>query len=190
MSTRPELPRQFVLDHKRRRIMHAAAELASERDHSKITIADIVRAAGVARKTFYDIFGGREQCFARTVEWAEEEAIEAVKVALREADGSFDMRLGVALDTVLRYMAEHPDEARLVLVDGFALNPASIENHRRRWLTTISLSLSTKDELIVEGIWAVLRQHAAEIGAGDPYHLRAQLHEFVMATEPTVASPF
>ena len=61
--TRPELPREFVAAHKRRRIMDAMAELSAEQGYEATKIADIVRRAGVARKTLYDNFDGKEELF-------------------------------------------------------------------------------------------------------------------------------
>ena len=49
--TRPLLPREFVAVHKRRRVMDAIAELSAEQGYEATSIADIVRRAGIARKT-------------------------------------------------------------------------------------------------------------------------------------------
>ena len=61
--TRPELPREFVAVRKRRRMMDAMAELSAEQGYEATKIADIVRRAGVARKTLYDNFDGKEEVF-------------------------------------------------------------------------------------------------------------------------------
>src|SRR6476469_8018554 len=61
--TRPVLPREFVAVRKRRRIMDAMAELTAEQGYEATKIADIVRSAGVARKTLYDNFDGKEEVF-------------------------------------------------------------------------------------------------------------------------------
>ena len=58
MTNRPELPREFIADHKRRRMMGAIAELTAAQGYESTKIADIVRRAAVARKTLYDIFDG------------------------------------------------------------------------------------------------------------------------------------
>ena len=44
-SIRPELPREFVASHKRRRMMDAVAELVAEKGYEATKIADIVRRA-------------------------------------------------------------------------------------------------------------------------------------------------
>ncbi|MGN6201020.1 MAG: helix-turn-helix domain-containing protein, partial [Solirubrobacterales bacterium] len=62
-AMRPELPREFVASHKRRRMMDAIAELTAEQGYEATKIADIVRRAAVARKTLYDNFDGKEDLF-------------------------------------------------------------------------------------------------------------------------------
>ena len=59
----PRSPREFVAGHKRRRIMDAIAELTAEQGYDATKIGDIVRRAGVARKTLYDNFEGKEEVF-------------------------------------------------------------------------------------------------------------------------------
>ena len=93
--TRPELPREFVAVHKRRRMIDAMAELCAEQGYEATKIADVVRRAGVARKTLYDNFDGKEELFlaafdsdltrrsARSVEAACEAAGEGWQAAGR-----------------------------------------------------------------------------------------------------------
>src|SRR3954462_15979685 len=66
-SIRPELPREFIAGHKRRRKMGAIAELTAEQGYEATKIADIVRRAAVARKTLYDNFDGKEDLFLSAV---------------------------------------------------------------------------------------------------------------------------
>src|SRR3954447_15381069 len=68
MSTRPELPREFVAGHKRRRMMDAVAELTAEQGYEATKIADIVRRAAGARKKLYDNFAGKEALFPPPVD--------------------------------------------------------------------------------------------------------------------------
>src|ERR1044072_7343375 len=69
-SPRPPLPPEFIALHKQRRIMDALAELTSEQGYEATKISDIVRRAGVARKTLYDNFEGKEEVFLATFDAA------------------------------------------------------------------------------------------------------------------------
>ena len=80
-SARPALPREFVAVHKRRRMMDAMAELTAERGYGATKIADVVSRAGVARKTLYDNFAGKEELFLAAFETTVAEARESVEAA-------------------------------------------------------------------------------------------------------------
>jgi AcrR family transcriptional regulator len=54
------LPSDFITCQRQQRITKAVAELVTENGYHGTKIADIVRRAGVARKTFYDAFAGKE----------------------------------------------------------------------------------------------------------------------------------
>jgi len=54
------LPSAFVQQKKQERIVHAFAELVTEQGYDATKISDIVKRAGVGRKTLYDNFDGKE----------------------------------------------------------------------------------------------------------------------------------
>lgn len=61
VATRPpRISGEFLNARRRERILRALADLISDRGYFETRIADIVRQAGVARKTFYDTFDGKE----------------------------------------------------------------------------------------------------------------------------------
>ncbi|MEZ0365531.1 TetR/AcrR family transcriptional regulator [Mycobacterium sp. pUA109] len=47
----------------RRRLLDGLAASIAERGYRATTVADIVRAARTSKRTFYDQFGGKEECF-------------------------------------------------------------------------------------------------------------------------------
>jgi AcrR family transcriptional regulator len=78
IPVRPALSREFVAGHKRRRIMDAIAELTAEQGYDATKIGDIVRRAGVARKTLYDNFEGKEEVFLSAFDTAVDEAFARI----------------------------------------------------------------------------------------------------------------
>ena len=60
---RQRLSREFIARHQRARIVTALAEETMDRGYRAVTVADIVRRAGIARNTFYDNFSSKEDCF-------------------------------------------------------------------------------------------------------------------------------
>ena len=73
-----QLPREFIAQHQRARIIAALAEETVEKGYRAVTVADIVRRAGIARNTFYENFRSKEDCFLATQEFAMTAALERV----------------------------------------------------------------------------------------------------------------
>lgn len=125
MSTmRPELPREFVASHKRRRMMDAIAELTAEGGYEATKIADIVRRAAVARKTLYDNFDGKEDLFLSAIDATMTEAREGVEAACAEADSS-EAGIVAGIASLLDYVAEHPATSRMCMVEAISATPSS-----------------------------------------------------------------
>src|ERR1700743_3401371 len=108
---RQRLSREFLAHHQRARIVKALAVETMERGYRAVTVADIVRRAGIARNTFYDNFASKEDCFLATQDYAVEEALQRVVEAAAEAE-SWEDRLIAGLSAFLRYVAGEPALAR------------------------------------------------------------------------------
>jgi AcrR family transcriptional regulator len=67
------LPREFVEQNQRNRLMAAALDVFTERGYAATSIAEVIKAAGVSRHTFYNYFAGKEAAFLGTydviVDW-------------------------------------------------------------------------------------------------------------------------
>ncbi len=123
-AMRPELPREFVASHKRRRMMEAVAELTADSGYEATKIADIVRRAAVARKTLYDNFDGKEDLFLSAIDATMTEMRELVEGACAEAD-SPEGGIIAGLEALLDYIAEHPAPARMCMVEAISATPSS-----------------------------------------------------------------
>lgn len=123
--TRPELPREFIAVHKQRRMIAAIAELSAEQGYGATKIADIVSRAGVARKTLYDNFDGKEDLFLSAFDLYFVEAKVAVQVACEETGGGWQQRIEAGLAALLRFVAEQPAAARMCLVEALSATPRS-----------------------------------------------------------------
>lgn len=126
MSTiRPELPREFVASHKRRRMMDAIGELTAENGYEATKIADIVRRAAVARKTLYDNFDGKEDLFLSAVTTTLTEMREAIEAGCEEAGEPPEIAIVAGLEALLDYVAEHPAAARMCMLEAISATPNS-----------------------------------------------------------------
>lgn len=105
------------------------SELCAEQGYEATKIADVVSRAHVARKTLYDNFSGKEELFlaAFDVNVAEAEALVAEACGPIDA-GDWEARTAAGLRAVLEFVATHPAEAKLCLVEAPA---ASLESAAR-----------------------------------------------------------
>src|SRR5260221_13968885 len=57
------LPREFVAHNQRERLIAGLAEAIAENGYAGTTIAHITRHAAVSRRTFYEHFASKDECF-------------------------------------------------------------------------------------------------------------------------------
>jgi len=123
---RQRLSREFIARHQRARIIAALAEETMARGYRAVTVADIVRRAGIARNTFYDNFSSKEDCFLATQDHAVEEALKRIVEAATEVEG-WDQRLAAGLGAFLKYVSEEPALARTCIVEALSAGDAAQE---------------------------------------------------------------
>lgn len=108
-------PQRAVLaEFQRSRLLRAAMEEASERGRDATTVATIVARARVSRKTFYESFESRDDCFAVLFEESVAQVAAVVAPAYGRT-GSWSERLRNALIAVLELLESDPDLGALVL---------------------------------------------------------------------------
>src|SRR3984885_16315801 len=64
------LPRGQVTEIQRSRMLAAALETVEEVGYARMTVAQVIGRAKVSRKTFYDVFADREDCFVAAFDQA------------------------------------------------------------------------------------------------------------------------
>jgi AcrR family transcriptional regulator len=128
-SVRPSLPREFIAVHKQRRIMDALAELTTEQGYEATKISDIVRRAGVARKTLYDNFEGKEEVFLAAFDAARDEVLRRVEEGSAGTDEDWQDRIEGGLAAFLGYVAEQPILARMCMVEALSATPATTKRY-------------------------------------------------------------
>jgi AcrR family transcriptional regulator len=103
----------------RARILHAMADLACERGAGSVTVAHVVERAGVSRRTFYETFVDREDCFLATFEQALRQAERRTIAAFEAADGwRGSVRAG--LGALLGFFDEQPCLGRMLVCESQA----------------------------------------------------------------------
>src|SRR6202047_5390877 len=99
VRARPSHPsgRSHVTEIQRARVLTAAVETVAELGYARMSVAQVIARARVSRKTFYDVFAGREDCFLAAFDQALEQAGELVREAYAGEDSWRDgIRAGLA----------------------------------------------------------------------------------------------
>lgn len=161
----------------RGRLLAGALQVVSEHGYPATTVAQIIAAAHISRKTFYEQFANKQECvlaaYDLVVEWLGGQVAEALA-------GVESWRQGVAITvrTILARLDDDPRLVRLCAIEilalgrvGIARYEASVERlaiplragrARCPWGTELPLSL---EETVVGGaIW--LTGHRTRLGGG------------------------
>jgi AcrR family transcriptional regulator len=191
MSTRPELPREFVASHKRRRMMDAIASLTAERSYEATKIADIVRTAAVARKTLYDNFDGKEDLFLSAIDSAMSEMRMVVEEACEQNAGSAEDGIVAGMAALLDYIAEHPAAARMCMVEAISATPSSARLYDAGMRDFVELLRTgapggldlpeTIEESLAGGVAWILQQQIRRGEAEQAPELLPELSQFVLS---------
>ena len=187
---RQPLSREFITQHQRARIIAALAAETVEKGYRAVTVADIVRRAGIARNTFYENFSSKEDCFLAASDYAVNEALQRVVDAASKID-SWPDRVGAGLAAFLHYVASEPELARTCIVEALSAGPAAVERYERSIQSFVPLfrmgrKVSSKgdelpdtlEETIVGGVFWILYQRIIMGQAEQIEELLPELVEF------------
>lgn len=185
---RQRLSREFIARHQRARIVAALAEETMDRGYRAVTVADIVRRAGIARNTFYDNFSSKEDCFLATQDFAVEESLARVVEAATDAEG-WEARMIAGLGAFLKYVSDEPALARTCIVEALSAGEAAQERYEQSLQAFVPLLRigreysdhgddlpDTLEETIVGGIFWVIYQR---IVLGEAERIQSLLPDLV-----------
>ncbi len=120
------LGHEQVAEIQRARILAAMVELVAERGVSNATIAHIVARSGVSRRTFYELFKDREDCFVAAFEMAVERASRYVR-DVYDPQAGWAVRIRVSLIALLGFLDAEPAIARLLIVESLGAGPRALQ---------------------------------------------------------------
>jgi AcrR family transcriptional regulator/DNA-binding MarR family transcriptional regulator len=124
------LGREQVSDIQRARILSAMVEVTAERGAGNVTVAHVVARSGVSRRTFYELFEDREDCFLAAFDDAIEK-IAARVVPAYEREGSWHEKIRAGLTALLELLDYQLGIGRLVMVETLGAGPKALERRRR-----------------------------------------------------------
>jgi AcrR family transcriptional regulator/DNA-binding MarR family transcriptional regulator len=163
------LPRGQVTEIQRSRMLAAAVDAVEEVGYARMTVAQVISRARVSRKTFYDVFADREDCFLAAFEQAISQATLIAREAYEREGGVWREGVRAALGRLLVFMDEEPGLAKLCVVEALAAGDKVLERRAElldklaavvdegRYLTNSSREPpAVTAEGIVGGVFAVI----------------------------------
>jgi AcrR family transcriptional regulator len=180
------LDRSLVAASQRTRLLEATGRAVADKGYAATTIEDIVRGAGVSKKTFYEHFSDKLDCFLAAYEAASDELFEHVRAAQEGADPSdgaahaWLARTRAGIHAYLRWLAAEPALARVFLIEVAAAGPEALERRERlrdryaERMRELQVANSVPDEIF----------HAVVAGADDLVVRRLREGKDLLELEP------
>jgi AcrR family transcriptional regulator len=126
----------------RGRLLAAAIEVVSELGYSGMSVARVTARAGVSRRTFYDLFEDREDCFLGVFDEALSRASKVARAAaVGQAGWREEVRAG--LFALLQFIGDEPGLSALLIIDALSAGPKVLERR--------ALGLATLKTIVARG---------------------------------------
>ncbi|MBO0746719.1 MAG: TetR/AcrR family transcriptional regulator, partial [Acidimicrobiaceae bacterium] len=123
------LPREFVVHNHRERLIAGLAAAVAEKGYPATTITDITKHAAISRRTFYEHFESKQDCFLAAYDVVLGQIRERVSEAAA-ADSDWPNRVRDGIGALLSFLAAEPEFARLGMVESLVAGPEIAARHR------------------------------------------------------------
>jgi AcrR family transcriptional regulator len=124
------LGRERVSDIQRSRMLGAMVGEVAERGVGNVSVSHVVARSGVSRRTFYEIFEDREDCFLAAFDEAVGRIADVV-IPAHARPGSWPAKTRAALAALLELFEDEPDIGRLVVVESLGAGVNALERRTR-----------------------------------------------------------
>jgi len=104
-------------------MLHSAVAIIAEDGYGRMSVARVTHRARVSRRTFYDVFRDREDCFLAAFDSALVRVEERVRVAYESENGGWLERTRAGLGAVLVFLDEEPGMRSLLIFDPLSAGP-------------------------------------------------------------------
>jgi AcrR family transcriptional regulator len=124
--SRHGLSAEEVAATQRARLLAGLIEAVAEKGYAALTVGDISAAARVSRRTFYEHFQDKEECFMAAIDAGTTELLALMAEAFTGEEDFFDA-VSASVGAYLRGLTERPDFARAFNVEILAAGPRGLE---------------------------------------------------------------
>jgi AcrR family transcriptional regulator len=118
------IPRPVVTKIQRDRLLRAMAKTVAEYGYQETTVRRLLGRAGLSRRTYYELFEDKEECFLAAYDEAIDHVLGLVVEAYQAGDAP-EQQIEQGLRAFLQFCADEPDVARMCIVEVLAAGPAA-----------------------------------------------------------------
>lgn len=112
------------------RLQGAMIHAIFNRGYQNTTVADIIALAGVARRTFYEHFANKEECFLATYDAVLKRTMARVADAYG-SPGDWEVKIQASFLAFVEEVIANPEAAELVMIHSASAGKISIERRNR-----------------------------------------------------------
>jgi AcrR family transcriptional regulator len=181
------LPREFVAENQRERLLNGVVDAVAEHGFNATTIGRITDAAKISRRTFYEYFRGKEDCFLAAYAMIDEH-VRGAMLAASDPAGPWPEQVRDRLAALLDALSRDAAVARFYLVEPLAAGGEIAARYRdtmQLLAETIrppagaEMDVEVRDQVLMGGIATLISRH---LKAGDPEGLAKLLPDLVELT--------
>lgn len=179
------LPRTYVAENQRERLLNGVVEAVVEHGYNGTTIGGITAAAKISRRTFYEHFEGKEDCFLAAYEMIDAHVRDAM-LAAPGASEPWPDRVRARLAALLDVLARDGVVARFYLLEPLAAGgePAARYRDAMQLLAQIlrpepeapDHDVEVRDQALIGGVATLI---VRRLNSGDVEHVPALLPDLV-----------
>ena len=184
------LPRDFVAENQRERLLNGVVEAVAEHGFNETTIGKITDAAKISRRTFYEYFASKEDCFLAAYEMIDGHVRGAMLAAATPSEPwpeQVRARLAALLDVLSRDLAV----ARFFLIEPLAAGGEIAARYRdamqllaetiRPQSPLSEMDVEVRDQALMGGIATLIARRLKAGEAGRLGELLPDLTELALA---------
>jgi AcrR family transcriptional regulator len=184
------LPRVFVAENQRERLLNGVVEAVAEHGWNATTIAKITAAAKISRRTFYEYFEGKEDCFGAAFEMIEAHVLDSMLAAPGAAEPWPD-RVRARIAALLDVLSRDEAVARCFLIEPLAAGGELASRYREAMQLLAGalrpepmpseLDMEVRDQALIGGIATLIVRRLNSGGAARLPELLPDLVELALA---------
>ena len=157
-------PRPVVREAQRVRMLAAMVQAVAEKGYARVSVADVIERAGVSRKTFYEQFANKDDCFLAAYDATVDELLATIDEALEALAPDWLSAHRAAVNAYLEALAASPGFAKAFLIEVLGAGPEAL--NRR-------VAVQDRFAAQLEDVHRRARQDIPEIPEVPPYTFHA-----------------